>query len=369
MKETVMYPSRPRWLWRASLLTLALLGSAILAYAVTLDREGAPLPPTLCPSVDVTKAAATAAKGGDRVYEFKGTCSIPPGLVPVSVVAQASASLTGTGFRTAVEKITVTGPGIDGTILTKAEKCTEDPFVKGAQVCSGPRSISTTLPAIWWQEAPLLAARVPADQVYDQIGSGPPPPAPPGLSRQVKIVIPTPGQIFSQAGGQVLVEFAPAWPAEPPDKGVKMEWQRRTTRGGWVAHSAVSHAESYKLALGVPIPTYFPQPGDYRLRATARTDGWTGWREFHVADAVKIRHEVQNLAQWLQRQVRDPDAARLLIEVKTLETQLASQRGDVDAVVPRLNELKREARRIQFVSRPLITPRRASGVPAVGTSP
>jgi hypothetical protein len=189
------------------------------------------------------------------------------------------------------------------------------------------------------------------------------------LAHQVKIVTPTPGQIFTQTGGQVLVEFEPAWPAAPPEKGVKMQWQRRTGRGDWVAHSAVSHSESYKQALGVSIPTYFPQPGDYHLRATARTDGWTGWREFHVADAVKIRHEVQNLAQWLQRQVRDPDAARLLIEVKTLETQFGSQRGDVDAVVPRLNELKREARRIQLVSRRLITPRPASAAPARGTSP
>ena len=341
-----MHPSPRRWPWKASLLTLALLGSAILASAVTLDREGVPVPPTLCPSVDVIKAAATAEKGGDRVYEFKGTCSVPPGPVPVSVVAQASAKLTGTGFRTAVEKITVTGPGIDGTILTKTEKCKEDPFVAGAQVCSGPRSISTSLPALWWQEAPLLAGRVPPDQVYVQIDSGPPPPVPPGLARQVKIVTPTPGQVFSQTGGQVLVEFEPAWPAEPPEKSVKMQWQRRTGRGDWVAHSAVSHSESYKQALGVSIPTYFPHPGDYHVRATARTDGWTGWREFHVADAAKIRHEIQNLAQWLQRQVRDPDAARLLIEVKTLETQLGSRPGSEDAVLPRLNELKREARRI-----------------------
>lgn len=363
-----MHPSRPRWLW-TSLLTVALLGSAFLAYAVTLDRKGVPLPPTLCPNVDVTAAAATAAKGGNRVYEFKGACSVPPGAVLVNVVAQASATLTGTGFRTAVEKITVTGPDIDGTILTKAEKCTEDPFVKGAQVCSGPRTISTSLPALWFQEAPLLAGRVPADQVYDQLGSGPPP-VPPGLSRQVKIVTPAPGQIFSQSGGQVLVEFQPAWPADPPEKSVKMEWQRRSARGGgWVDHSALSHVESYQQAVGLSIPTYFPQPGDYRLRATARTDSWTDWREFHVADAAKIRHEIQVLAEWLQRRVRDPDAARLLIEVKMLESQLASQRGDPDAAVPRLNELKRQARRIQLVSRPLISPRRASDVPAVRTSP
>src|SRR6187200_2722009 len=63
MKETVMHPSPQRWPWTASLLALALLGSVILAGAVTLDREGVPVPPTLCPSVDVVKAAATAQKG------------------------------------------------------------------------------------------------------------------------------------------------------------------------------------------------------------------------------------------------------------------------------------------------------------------
>jgi hypothetical protein len=58
-----------------------------------------------------------------------------------------------------------------------------------------------------------------------------------------------------------------------------------------------------------------------------------------------------------------PDAARLLIEVKTLETQLGSRPGGEDAVLPRLNELKREARRIQLIPRHLTPPRRASAAP------
>jgi hypothetical protein len=73
-----MHPSPRRWPWKASLLTLALLGSAILAGAVTLDREGVPVPPTLCPSVDVIKAAATAEKGGDRVTSSRGPARCPP---------------------------------------------------------------------------------------------------------------------------------------------------------------------------------------------------------------------------------------------------------------------------------------------------
>jgi len=367
-----MRQDRPRWPNPASLPVLALLGWALSASAVTLDREGVPVPPTLCPAVTVTKAVADKPKGGNRAYEFTGNCSVPPlPFVPVAVTAQASSTLTGTGFRTATEKITVTGPGVDGTIFTKAEKCKEDPFIKGPQVCEGPRSISTTLPAIWSQEAPLLAGRVPADQVFVVSNSqAPPAPAPVGLAGQVKLVTPTAGQVFSTlGGGNVLVEFTEAWPPEPPKGSVKLEWQRRSPRDGWVAHSVVSHVESYKQAQGFPIATYFKQPAKYRLRATSKTPGWTEWREFAVASAAELLQEIQSLAQRLQRFPRDPDAVRLLGEVRTLETRLKSQPGDANDVLPRVNELNLQVRQIEVVPRRLTPPRRSgAGAPAVKPS-
>jgi hypothetical protein len=361
-----------RWYFVASLLGLALLGPVAPTDAVTLDTEGAPSPPTLCPSVDVTKAAATSQTGGNRVYEFKGVCFVPPGFTPVSVTAQATTKLTGTGFQDATEKITVTG-AVDGTILTKTEKCTKDPFVHGSQVCSGPRAIQMSLSAIWFQEAPLLAGRVPANQVYDPLDSGssspPVPPVPPGLAGQVVIVSPTEGQVFSAGSGSVLVEFKPAWPDAPPKGSVKLEWQRRSPRGGWEAHSVVSHVESYKQSHGFSIPSYFPQAGDYRLRATARQDGWTGWRVFHVADVAKATLEVKSLVLRLERHSRDPDAARVMAEVKGLQTRLGSQPGDVDAILPRLNELKREVRQIEVVPRRLTPPRRVGPATPAGKTP
>jgi hypothetical protein len=362
-----MREHRRRWSFGAALLGLALLGPAAPTDAVTLDTEGAPLPPTLCPSVEVTTALASSQTGGNRVYEFKGTCWVPASPIPkvVSVTAQASTKLDGTGFQDATEKITVTG-GVEGTILTKTEKCTKDPFVHGPQVCNGPRAISTSLSAIWFQEAPLLAGRVPANQVYAPLGSGsaPKPPAPKGLGGQVVIVTPTEGQVFLTGSGSVLVEFKPAWPDEPPKGSVKLQWQRRSSRGGWEAHSAVSHVESYKQSHGIPIPTFFPQPGNYRLRATSRPDGWTDWREFHIASVAEVLLEMKGLAQRLERHPRDPDAARVLVEVRGLQTRLGSQPRDLDLILPRLNELKREVRQIEVVPRRLTPPRPTRPAPA-----
>ena len=370
-----MREHRRRWSFGAALLGLALLGPAAPTDAVTLDTEGAPVPPTLCPAVEVTTALATSQTGGNRVYEFKGTCWVPASPIPkvVNVTAQASTKLDGTGFQDATEKITVTG-GVEGTILTKAEKCTKDPFVHGPQVCNGPRAIYTSLAAIWFQEAPLLGGRVPANQVYGPLGSGSSastPPAPEGLGGQVVIVTPTEGQVFLTGSGYVLVEFKPAWPDEPPKGSVKLQWQRRSSRGGggWVAHSAVSHVESYEQSHGISIPTYFPQPGDYRLRATSRQDGWTGWRVFHVADVAKATLEVKSLVQRLERHSRDPDAARVMAEVKGLQTRLGSQPRDVDAILPRLNELKREVRQIEVVPRRLTPPRRVGPATPAGKTP
>jgi hypothetical protein len=226
-----------------------------------------------------------------------------------------------------------------------------------------------SLDAIFLQDAPLLAGRVPADQVYAPLGSGPAPPVPPGLAGQVKIVSPTPGQVFSTNSGSVLVTFEPAWPDEPPKGSVKMQWQQQSSRGGWEAHSAVSNAASYKQAQAIPIATYFKQPGDYRLRASAKQDGWTGWREFHIANAVTVMGEINDLSRRLGRQRNDPDAARLLVEVKALQTRLASQPSDVDAVLPRLNELKREVRQVEIVPRRPTPPRRSGAEVPAGKTP
>ena len=90
---------------------------------------------------------------------------------------------------------------------------------------------------------------------------------------------------------------------------------------------------------------------------------------FHVADVAKATLEVKSLVLRLERHSRDPDAARVMAEVKGLQTRLGSQPGDVDAILPRLNELKREVRQIEVVPRRLTPPRRVGPATPAGKTP
>lgn len=248
------------------------------ASAATLDREGGG--PFNCPDVRVSRA--TKDNIGNRAYIFEGPCNFPGDGPRLQVRIRAEFNATGSGGK-AAEIVDVTGE-MTGKIHTLAENCSRDPFVDGAGVCTGGKSINTSLSVVWSTNAPLMGSRVPPGQVYTTKGT-PPTPPPPQPRGQVVFVTPTENQSFVLSDKMAIaVKFAPAVPQYPPKGGVRLQWAREVN-----GLCTFNPSDS----LGVPHHTMtqmlgrntFPEVGRYCLRAmsTPETpDKWTAPRKIYV---------------------------------------------------------------------------------------
>ena len=300
---------RTRW---QMLLALALpLALATPAWSLALDREGpGPAGPIhitnlaqICPNFTVTKVHKGPGVG-DRAYLIEGACTLPDALLPpFSITARASFKWYGQ-WGDAGESIEVIGPApLGGTILGTVKHCDKDPFVSpGVFNCTGEKGwgYSGTQLIFFWPEIPLLSGTVPANLVGSATQALALQPGPTLVL--VSIVSPTPNQAFGPSNIFEL-KFA-AQPHAGPKKigGVKLEWERFDSRSGWGTHPGLRRAgdpgppttvEHYTMTQVVSIKDKFPNPGKYRVRASAVPNlaAWTPWREFSIYHPIGVRPE------------------------------------------------------------------------------
>ena len=271
-----MHRPRPWGVGVAAAIVWALLAPDG-ASAVTLDKEGQG--PFNCPDVRLTQAIQDG--GGSRAYIFEGPCNFPGDGPNVHVRIRAEFKWLGT-FGHAAEIADVTGD-MTGKINATAKNCSRDPFVDGGGVCTGEKFISTSLPAVWTTNAPLMASRVPTGQVYTTKTPSPTPPPPSRGVRSSSSRRPrTRASSCPTRWGSP--SSSPAVPQYPPKGGVRLQWARE-----------VNGLCTYKPedSLGVPHHTMtqmlgkntFPEVGRYCLRAmsTPETpDKWTAPRKIYV---------------------------------------------------------------------------------------
>jgi hypothetical protein len=319
---------------------------------------------TSCYLIPLTKATKSQ-DGLSRGYVFEGPCRTPGGtLVQVKIRAQFSWHVTIGKAEEIVEAFVPSPGGANGKILTKATGCKSDPFIVGAGACTGESFVNTQGVPISFGEIhlgtpPLMWGRVPTNQVYET-----PPPKPPPLAGQVVFMKPTEGQQVP-VGGTFEVRFSPAEPQYPPAGGVRVEWVHAPT-GQCKADASIegNSVDHYSMGMMVRLT----ELGTYCLRGMSKVGVYTQWRRITVFKPVLgiapgggtqmeakasqkppdrlppteinlAASQLTSLEGRLQRQGSNPEATRLLTEIRAYRARLGQEPNDVAALQKRLREL------------------------------